>query len=78
MKSFVFPAFYHACFLLRYANHYSDCCVMRNGCLTKIGIRDYIHRTPAKSGVGIRNPGYSTATDTRRERVFYCRMHTHI
>ncbi|EEW8596314.1 hypothetical protein D5R50_23365 [Escherichia coli] len=26
---------------------------MRNGCLTKIGIRDYIHRTPAKSGVGI-------------------------
>ncbi|EEU4604800.1 ash family protein [Escherichia coli] len=51
---------------------------MRNGCLTKIGIRDYIHRTPAKSGVGIRNPGYSTATDTRRERVFYCRMHTHI
>ncbi|EZJ37278.1 hypothetical protein AC83_2549 [Escherichia coli 1-250-04_S4_C1] len=24
------------------------------------------------------HPGYSTATDTRRERVFCCRKHTHI
>ncbi|EEC7452258.1 TPA: ash family protein [Escherichia coli] len=31
--------------------------------MTKITVRDYSLRTPAKSGVGIRNPGYSTATE---------------
>lgn len=41
-------------------------------------IQGYIPHATAKSVVGIGVLDKETATLTRRERVFYCRLHSHI